>query len=380
MRIGIDARFYGPDSKGLGRYTEQLIKNLEKSDTKNTYVIFLRAKEYHTYTPRNKNFTKVCADFRWYSFAEQIFFPFVLRAARCDVVHFPHFNVPFFYKKKFVVTIHDLILLRYPTIRATTLHPILYWIKFAAYKLVIRRAIHAAQHIIAVSDFTRKDILRHYTKINPSKVIVTYEAACDAIQLSSREADEIISNYAIIKPYILYAGNAYPHKNLESLVRAFIASDVAQTHELILVGKNDFFYRRLMREVGAHGYSEKIRMLPSVPDVVLNVLYSRAVAFIFPSLYEGFGLPPLEAMLHGCPVATSDATCLPEIVGDAALLFDAKKQEDITRAIERIVSDRELRERLIREGRQHALTYSWHRMAQETCAVYEKIKKSHKLV
>lgn len=373
MRIGIDARFYGPASKGLGRYTEQLIKNLEKCDIHNTYVIFLRGENFDDYVPANKRFQKVCADYRWYSLAEQIIFPFVLSRAQCDIMHFPHFNVPLLYRKRFLVTIHDLILLRYPTLRATTLNPLFYWIKFAAYKLVIHSAVLRAQRIFAVSSFTRDDILAHYTQIDATKVIVTYEAAYDAPQLSATTTAKVMTECGIIKPYILYAGNAYPHKNLERFVRAFIASNTAMTHELILVGKEDFFYQRLMQMARKHDRSGVIRMMPSVSDTTLNVLYDRASAFVFPSLYEGFGLPPLEAMLHGCPVATSNASCLPEIVGDAALLFDATDESKITAAIDRIVSDNSLRERLVRDGRQHALTYSWQRMAQETLAIYESV-------
>lgn len=373
MRIGIDARFYGPASKGLGRYTQQLIKNLETCDTRNTYVIFLRRENFDDYTPANARFTKVCADYRWYSFAEQFIFPLVLLRARCDVVHFPHFNVPLLYRKKFLVTIHDLILLRYPTLRATTLHPLFYWLKFVAYKVVIRNAITRAQRIVAVSAFTRADILQHYKSIDPAKIVVTYEAARDAVSLSDDTVRAVMKEYGIMKPYLLYAGNAYPHKNLERLVRAFLASDAAHTHELILVGKEDFFYRRLMRYVRAHDGLRRIRMFPSVSDTVLDVLYSRARAFIFPSLYEGFGLPPLEAMLHRCPVATSDASCLPEIVGDAALLFDARDETAIAAAIDRIVHDEDLRAQLVRAGRQHVLTYSWERMAQETLAVYHSV-------
>ncbi len=375
MKIGIDARFYGPESKGLGRYTEQLIKNLEQSDTHNTYIIFLRRENFDTYVPANDRFVKVLADYRWYSLAEQLFFPLALLRAHCDIVHFPHFNVPLLYRKPFIVTIHDLILLRYPTLRATTLNPFFYWIKFLAYKVVIRSAIKRARAIIAVSNFTRRDILTHYKVKDPAKVVVTYEAACDALRLGKKALRNVLQKYGIMKPYILYVGNAYPHKNLSRFIRAFLASSIVTTHKLILVGKDDFFYKRLMREVTAIGGDDVIRMVPSIADWELHALYAQADAFVFSSLYEGFGLPPLEAMLHDCPVATSDASCLPEIVGDAALLFDARRTEFITDAINSIVYDSALRKRLIRAGRQHALQYSWQRMARETLSVYENVRK-----
>ncbi len=378
MRIGIDARFYGVASKGLGRYTEQLIKNLEKCDTENTYIIFLRRENYNDYVPTNHRFIKVCADYKWYSFAEQFIFPFVLIRARCDVVHFPHFNVPLLYWKKFIVTIHDLILLRYPTVRATTLHPFFYWLKFIAYKIVIFNAVVRAQYILSVSAFTRNDILKQYPRINPSKIIVTYEAACKPADISRIMVDNILSKYAIMKPYVLYVGNAYPHKNLERCLCAFASSRAAQTHQFILIGKDDFFYRRLMDMAKTLTCSDAIRMIPSVSDEELSAFYRGAHAFVFPSLYEGFGLPPLEAMLHGCPVATSDASCLPEIVGDAALLFDATDKIAIRNAIDRIVTDRALRAQLTRKGYEHVKRYSWRRMACETCAVYKSVMRSDK--
>jgi len=176
MLIGIDARFYGSIGKGLGRYTQKLVEYLEKVDEKNQYIVFLRKENFEEYQPKNKNFRKELADYRWYSFAEQIFFPFKLRKYKFDLVHFPHFNVPLLYRKKFVLTIHDLILIHFPTVRATTLSPIFYWMKFFAYKCVIKSAIKRSQKIFAVSKFTKKDILETYKKIPEEKICVTYEA------------------------------------------------------------------------------------------------------------------------------------------------------------------------------------------------------------
>src|SRR3989338_6171328 len=167
MRIGIDARFYGSVGKGLGRYTEKLIEHLEVLDTDNEYV------------PKNACFKKALAQHAWYGFSEQLLFPFCLLLFRLDLVHFPHFNVPMFYPKKFIVTIHDLILLHYPTLGSTTRSVILYAIKFLAYRWVIALAMRRAEHIIAVSHFTANDIVRHAPYAR-DKVSVTYEAA-DAV-------------------------------------------------------------------------------------------------------------------------------------------------------------------------------------------------------
>ncbi len=175
MRIGIDARFYGPVGKGIGRYSQKLITQLEKLDQENEYFIFLRQENFDLYQPSNPKFHKVLADYSWYSLKEQIFFPFKLAKFNLDLVHFLHFNVPFGYQGKFVVTIHDLIHSQLSR-RASTLSFLLFYFKKLAYFLVINRAIKKAQKVITVSLFSKKIIIKKY-KIKPEKVIVIYEAA-----------------------------------------------------------------------------------------------------------------------------------------------------------------------------------------------------------
>ena len=215
MKIGIDARFFGSIGKGLGRYTQKLIENLEKIDNENQYVIFLRKENFDEYQPKNKNFQKVLADYQWYTFAEQIKMPRLLNKFKLDLVHFPHFNVPFLYRKKFVVTIHDLILLEFPTVRGTTLNPFFYKIKFLFYKFIIWSAIKRAEKVITVSNFTKKELLKYYKKdLKEEKIAVTYEAGSDYIKNDeyNQSSDvEILKKHGIIKPYLLYVGNAYQH-------------------------------------------------------------------------------------------------------------------------------------------------------------------------
>ncbi|HLN19093.1 MAG TPA: glycosyltransferase, partial [Patescibacteria group bacterium] len=229
MRIGIDARFYGPIGKGLGRYTQKLIENLEKVSAEggtapggeNQFFIFLRNENFDDYTPQNKNFHKVLANYGWYTFSEQINFPRLLYRYDLDLMHFPHFNVPIFYWRKFIVTVHDLILIHFPTVRSSTLSPILYWLKFLAYKFVIKFAVLRSKKIITVSNFTKSDIMKVYERIPKDKIVVTYEACEDFCMMSPGKDKEILARYGIINPYIMYVGNAYPHKNLERLILAF---------------------------------------------------------------------------------------------------------------------------------------------------------------
>ncbi len=369
MRIGIDARFFGTGSKGLGRYTQQLILHLERIDSDNEYVIFMRRENWDEYQPSNPRFCKVLADFGWYGLAEQLLFPLVLLRQKCDLMHFGHFNVPLLYRRNFVVTIHDLILLSFPTVRASTRNSWVYRLKFAAYKLVIASAIARAKQILAVSEFTRRDILRHYPTAK-GKIVVTHEAAMAPIDnFAQIDATTLSEKYGIIKPYLLYVGNAYPHKNLERLIDAFVASKSAQTHQLVLVGKNDFFYRRLMGSVPQQ-HRKSVLMLPDVSDVALAALYVHAVAFVFPSLYEGFGLPPLEAMSYGTPVISSNHDCMREILGDAALYFDAGSKLEIAAAIDEIAQNQKLRKQLSTKGFAQVGHYSWERMTRQTREVY----------
>ncbi len=372
MRIGIDARFYGPDSKGLGRYTQKLITHLENVDTKNEYVIFLRKSNFDLYTPRNAHFTKVCADYQWYSFGEQILFPFILYRSKCDFVHFLHFNVPILYYKKYIVTIHDLILLRYPTRKATTRNVLFYWVKFLVYRVVIARAISCAQRIIAVSQFTKDDICDKYPRVC-EKTVVVYEAA-ERVHAGSTQ-QQVHKKYGILDTYMLYVGNAYPHKNLYALVDAFALykKNGGCIAQLVLVGKKDYFYAKLEKYITTKHISH-IVILYTVADDVLDTLYSHASLFVFPSLYEGFGLPPLEAQLYGVPVISSQHPCMQEVLSSAGAIYcDTKDVVAFSRAMHRVASDKRLQNELVAHGAQNVLRYSWAKMARDIYNIYTRI-------
>lgn len=371
MLIGIDARFFGLLGKGLGRYTQKLIEHLEAVDTENRYVVFLRQENFDEYQSYNKNFTKVLADYRWYSFAEQIFFPILLNKYKFDLMHFPHFNVPILYRRKFVLTIHDLILLHFPTIRATMLNPLFYWIKYAAYKWAIGSAISRAKSIIAVSQFTKNDIIGQYPKVK-EKISVTYEACDDSCKISSVAPHLILEKCGIIKQYLLYVGNAYPHKNLEKLIDAFeLILAKYPDMQLALVGKEDFFYKRL-KEYSTKKNIPGVHFLGFVSDQDLDVLYRYASAYVFPSLYEGFGLPPLEAMAKGAVVVSSDHTCMKEVLGDAALFADANSAQNFADGVVKVLNDNNLKQNLIQKGYLQIRKYSWEKMARETMRIYLK--------
>jgi glycosyltransferase involved in cell wall biosynthesis len=334
------------------------------------YCIFLRKDNFEEYKPENPKFKKILADYRWYTFSEQFFFPFLLYRYKLDLVHFPHFNVPVLYWKKFVVTIHDLTLIHFPTVKNSTLNPLFYRLKFFIYKLVIRSAIKKSLAIIAISNFTKEDIINNYGILLKNKIVVTYEACEDFCMRSVDENVDILQKYGIIKPYLIYVGNAYPHKNLDRLVFSF-ARVLKEKKDLrmVFVGKNDYFYENLRglvkkEEVG------NIFFLSDVSDYELDILFHNSLSNVFPSLYEGFGLPPLEAMSKGVPVISSDHPCMREILEDSAHFFDGKDIFSIEKAIRTIIEDEGLRKSLIEKGYKQIRKYSWKKMAQESLRIY----------
>ncbi len=371
-RIGIDARFLGPKGKGLGRYAQKLVEYLEDVDggsLKREYYIFLKKDNFNEYLPKFKNFKKIEADYHWYSFAEQFKFPFFLGQFNLDLMHFCHFNVPLLYRKKFIVTIHDLILFHYPTVRNTTHNRFFYYLKLAAYHWIIWSAARRAAKAIAVSDFTRKDIIDEL-KIDPNKIEMIHEGCDFRCYVPKQPAEEILKKYGIIKPYIIYVGNAYPHKNLERLVLAHAkAKEKYPELNLVLVGGEEYFYNRL-KEFTVNNKVEGIIFPGYVSDRDLDVLYREAKFYIFPSLYEGFGLPPLEALAKSTPVMSSSKTCLPDILGDCAEYFDPEKVNSIAKAIEKGVDEgvKFNEEKVL----QNLKKFDWGKMAGEILQIYKE--------
>ena len=383
MYIGIDARFYGTLGKGLGRYTEKLIEHLEALDSDDEYVIFLRRENFDEYVPRSPRFKKVIAQYAWYGLAEQTLFVILLYRFRFDLVHFPHFNVPLLYRRPFVVTIHDLILVHYPTLKNTTRLAPLYWAKFLVYRVVIASAVKRARAIITVSHFTEADLLTTYPE-TAGRITVTYEAAEHSSEWSSEaEVRSLLERLELldgtprdilesVRPYFLYVGNAYPHKNLEIL---FAVARAFPEYRLVLVGKDDFFYERL-RARGKELGLTNILFTGFLTDQELSPLYRYSRAYVFPSLYEGFGLPPLEAMSRGAVVVASRAGSLPEILGEAAYWYEAESESALIDALRSVTTDHGLAETLRTRGYAQVARYSFRTMARETLALYHAQTKT----
>jgi len=385
--IGIDARFYGPLGKGLGRYTQEIVDNVIaiNADEPIDYVVFLSPENIDEFICPNKNVRKELIVSRWYTLAEQFEMPYKWWKAKIDLMHFPHFNVPFIKVSPYVVTIHDLILTKFPTRRASTLPLFIYWLKDKAYRLIIKTAVKYAKKIITVSNFTKQDLIEQF-KAGDENIEVTYEGVAnlakgnDSLFVSKLDNKKTLALYDIHGPFLLYIGNAYPHKNLEGLILVFSKLHLKYPDlRLVLVGKEDYFYNRVKEVAKTNNLWQKenhnspVVFTGYVPDIDLEALFQEATVYVFPSLYEGFGLPPLEAMAHGCPVVSSDRASMPEILGDAALYFDPENKLDMFNVIEKVLNDSSERDRLIKLGHEQVKKYSWWECALATSRIYHKV-------
>lgn len=369
MKIGIDARLYGTKHGGIGRYTQELIENLQKIDKENEYVIFCRKENFENIKVV-KTWKKVLADIKHYSLKEQTILPRIFNKENLDLLHIPHFNVPLFYKKPFIVTIHDITWHKIKGIAATTLPAPLYWIKHFGYQVVLKNAIKNSKKIIAPSNFIKSELVKYF-KIQDSKIIVAYEGV-------SRLTVTKTKSYVLIpNPYLLYVGNLYPHKNVESVVLALKILDSKfqipnSRFSFVVVCSRDIFWKRLKRFVEKEKAQNFVKFIGYVSDEELAALYKNAEAFIFPSLFEGFGLPGLEAMACGTPVLASDIPVFREIYSDAAIYFNPKDVDDIVDKINNVIHLNALKRRsIINKGQKRAKMFSWQKMAEETLAVYE---------
>ena len=372
MRIGIDARFYGPKTGGggLGRYVAELVTHLEQIDSSNEYVLFLRKENFHECRVTRPNFTKRLVDIPWYSLAEQRVLPQEIALAKVHFMHFPHWNVPVFSRAPFLVTIHDLILLEDPmSAHATTRNAFVHGVKYAGFRLVLENAIHRSRHIVAVSEYTKQSVLKHF-RVPAQKVTVVHNGVTEPLE--GRGVS--LRDMGVVEPYVLAVGNRYPHKNLDTLLRAFVP--VFKQHSsasLVLAGRHDVFTDRLMRLREQLDLPEHAVRFVSLPtDQELGALYRHASLLAFPSKIEGFGIPPLEAMSVGTPVLSSNASCLPEILGEAAVYADPDDDDKMSRAMLTAIENPGEFKPLIAKGRERVSHFRWESTAKQTLETYLK--------
>jgi len=364
MKIGIDSRFW--NQTGVGRYTRNLVKNLQEIDKKNDYVLFIRKADKKSVLKelKNKRFKIVTADINWHSLDEQLNFPKIIKKENVDLMHFPYFSVPIFYRKPFVITIHDLIINHYSTGKATTLPLPLYLFKRVGYRVVIKNASKKALSIIVPSEATKKEVM-NLLKADPNKLYITPEG--------SEIKGDVKMNLNLKKKYFLYVGNAYPHKNLDVLIDAFKKirnefSDVC----LYLVGKEDYFYEKLKEKLRKTKYQDSIIFAGSISDKKLEEYYQNALGLVLPSFMEGFGLPALEAISNKCLVISSDIPSIREICKKDAIYFNPFDTYDMQEKLKEVYKKGKIGYKTkIENAYKRSKLFSWKKTAIQTLKIYE---------
>ncbi len=358
MHIAIDARTI---NSSTGRYIERLLYYLQKIDKDNQYSVLLRKKDLNFWVPTANNFSVVEADFKNFSFGEQIGLKQLLDRINPDVVHFCMPQQPILYKGKGVTTVHDLTLLRS---YASDKNWVIYHLKQAVGKLVFRRIMKTSFYIITDTLYTKKDLIDTYG-LDSAKVAAIHLAA-------EQNVSELTPYPQPFKNFILYVGQQPDYKNIRRLGDAHqqLLSKYPDLG-LILVGRKAKDVRNNETYFTSRNY-KNILFTDFIADSQKDWLYTQASAYVFPSLMEGFGLPGLEAMVGGAPVVSSKATCLPEVYGDAAHYFDPNSTDDIARAIDEVLSSDSLRHSLIAAGHEQVKKYSWRRAAEQTHKTYLK--------
>jgi glycosyltransferase involved in cell wall biosynthesis len=369
LRIVMDVRHVR--DFGIGTYIHGLLHALAGIDQSNEYRLVSLPQDERVFSELPANF-KVIPYRRTDSYlVDHLTFPLFLRAMAPDVVHIPLNQVPLFMMEPYVVTIHDMASLLFETRSG---------MRMAARRFVLRRGLMRARRIMAVSEATRRDV-RDALGIPEDRIRLVYNAPNPAFFLPAQaDRASILERYQIDYPFLLYAGNIRPQKNIPRLVEAFaVARERLSRHpvyrdlHLIIIGDEISRYPSVRRAVIQTRVEKAVRFLGFVPFDALRIFFESAALFVFPSLYEGFGLPPLEAMATGTPVVASNVSSLPEVIGDAALLVNPENVFDIARAIQEALLDEDLRADLIDKGKKQAARYSWERTARDVLEVYGEV-------
>jgi len=365
MKIAIDARMYGTENGGIGRYIVNLIKEFQRIDDKNNYVLLLR-KKYFSLLNTKDNWEKVLIDVRHYSFKEQFAVTQVLNRLKPDLVHFPHFNIPVFYQGKSVVTIHDLLMHKRTGAAATTLPLPAYLVKRLGYKFVFEKAVKKAVKVIVPTNFVKKEVAKKYPSI-ADKLLVVYEGVDESV-FDNPASGGYLRRNRIDKPYFIYVGSVYPHKNVSRIIEAI--SHIGGN--LVVVTPRNVFQKRLDEYVRSHNAQGLVKFTGYVNDHDLSALYKNAVAFVYPSLEEGFGLPGLEAMANKCLVLASDIPVFREVYKKNALYFNPMDFSSIEKSMKEALEVKPVKKaEITSKAYEFVKTYSWEETAKQTLKIYE---------
>ena len=358
-RVVIDARESGTST---GRYIDKLVEYMHKLRPEHEIIILAKKHRLGFFNTIAPSFRVTKTAFEEFTFSEQIGFKKQIESLNPDLVHFGMVQQPVFYKGRVVTTMHDLTTIRF---KNPSKNPLIFTIKQQVYKWVNKKVAKKSLKIITPTQFVKTDVV-NFTGVNPEKVVVTLESA----DLISEAAKPI--NGLEDKNFIMYIGRPTPHKNLDLLIDAFkIIQKTDPELCLVLAGKKDALYEEHEQNAKKKGVKNVI-FTGFISDGELKWLYQNTACYVFPSLSEGFGLPGLEAMIHGAPVASSNATCLPEVYGNGADYFDPLDSRGIADVVLSIINNKKHSEELKIRGKAQVAKYSWERMAKQTLEVYDR--------
>jgi glycosyltransferase involved in cell wall biosynthesis len=370
MKIGIDAHTIGNQLTGNEVYITNLIRNLAKIDNKNRYTLyFTKSNALNRNFINQPNFQLKLIKPNYPLLRIPLIFPMELWRNYIDLLHVQYIAPPIC-PCKFVVTIHDTSYEFYPQFFKATERFRLAWIMPYMAKKAVK--------IFTVSENSKKDIINLY-KVDPEKVVVT----CDAVNENFKPIrqgmllEKIKNKYKLSHNFILYVGNLQPRKNLSGLIKAYcrLKKDQNIKHKLVIVGQKAWLYSDIFNIAKDLMIEDEIIFTGYVQDEDLLLLYNAADVFVYPSFYEGFGLPVLEAMACGTPVITSNTSSFPEVVGDAGLMVNPYEINEIAKAIYDVIVNSELKKKLSKKGLQRAKLFSWEDTARKTLKIYEEVKR-----
>jgi len=376
MRIAIDIRKI--NQFGIGTYIWNLIRNLGDVDLVNEYRLIGSNRNFQELGPLPPNFLQLLQPEEDSLWRNQFGLPMALREHEVDIVHVTHHESPIAVPSRLVVTIHDCVHVLFPPDNQSRFH------NYRSY-LHTRRVVNRANKVIAVSDSTKDDLISIFN-LPASKISVIHNALDNRFSLTpaAENPAQVLERYQLKDPFILYSGRIRPHKNLHRLIEAFavLKNELGNTGplrnlKLIIIGDELSQHQYLRLTVISSGVQQDVRFFGFVPYPVLRVFYQSAALFAFPSLYEGFGLPPLEAMANRTAVLASNTSSLPEVLEDAALLVNPENVFEIARGMKTILLDDEVRQRLIEKGVRQVTKFSWQLAAKRVVETYEQVVRQN---
>ncbi len=374
MRIAIDARM-GDTRGGIGVYIRELISHLADIDKKNQYFVIVNKHGDGSFVPSADNFTILVSSItRKHYFIKDLwnlfFLPFLLKANNIDIYFNPRYVLPIFKgKTKMVVTMHDMIAFLYPEI----------WPGISGFRIrsYIKYSSQRADIIITISSWAKKDIVR-ILNIPKDKIKVIYNGINKKLfkSISDLSLERLVKRkYGIRKKFILTVGPLGARKNHDRLIDAYgiLPKCIRENYQLIVIGEKKGTYNNLLKKASKTCPADDIVFTGFIPEKEMPIVISAASLFVFPSLYEGFGIPLLEAMACGTPILASNVSSIPEVVGGAALLFDPYNLNEMANAIDKAINDKDLRQKLVQRGFEQIKKYSWENTAKEILGVFKKV-------